>query len=97
MAKVLITGASGFIGGYVVEELLSRGHNVVGLDNYSKYGRVTKSYDNHHNYMLVEGYARDTDLMTNLLKDCDHLVAGAALIGGISYFHTYAYDLLATN
>jgi nucleoside-diphosphate-sugar epimerase len=24
-------------------------------------------------------------------------VAGAALIGGISYFHTYAYDLLATN
>ncbi len=29
--------------------------------------------------------------------DCDHLIAGAALIGGISYFHTYAYDLLATN
>jgi UDP-glucose 4-epimerase len=25
------------------------------------------------------------------------VVAGAALIGGISYFHTYAYDLLATN
>lgn len=97
MAKVLITGASGFIGGYAVEELLSCGHNVVGLENYSKYGRVTKSYDNHHNYMLVEGDARDTDLMTNLLMDCDHLIAGAALIGGISYFHTYAYDLLATN
>lgn len=97
MAKVLITGASGFIGGYAVEELLSCGYNVVGLENYSKYGRVTKSYDNHHNYMLVEGDARDTDLMTNLLMDCDHLIAGAALIGGISYFHTYAYDLLATN
>jgi nucleoside-diphosphate-sugar epimerase len=25
------------------------------------------------------------------------LIAGAALIGGISYFHAYAYDLLATN
>jgi UDP-glucose 4-epimerase len=32
-----------------------------------------------------------------LLMDCDHLIAGAALIGGISYFHAYAYDLLATN
>ena len=29
--------------------------------------------------------------------DCDHFIAGAALIGGISYFHTFAYDLLATN
>ena len=29
--------------------------------------------------------------------DCDHFIAGAAMIGGISYFHAYAYDLLATN
>ena len=35
--------------------------------------------------------------MTELLADCDHFIAGAAMIGGISYFHTYAYDLLATN
>ena len=37
------------------------------------------------------------DLLTELLGDCDHFIAGAAMIGGISYFHTYAYDLLATN
>jgi UDP-glucose 4-epimerase len=95
--KTLISGSSGFIGGYVVEELLRRGHEVVGVDNFSKYGRVAKSYDDHPNYRLVEGDARDTDLMTELLADCDHFVAGAALIGGISYFHTYAYDLLAAN
>ncbi len=35
--------------------------------------------------------------MTELLIGCDHFIAGAAMIGGISYFHTYAYDLLATN
>jgi nucleoside-diphosphate-sugar epimerase len=95
--RVLVSGASGFIGGYVVEELLARGHTVVGLDNFSKYGRVTKSFDSHPDYRLVEGDARDVDLLSGLLADCDHFVAGAALIGGISYFHAYAYDLLAAN
>lgn len=95
--NVLVSGSSGFIGGYVVEELLSRGHTVVGIDNHSKYGKVAKSYDDHPGYRLVEGDARDVELMTELLSDCDHFIAGAAMIGGISYFHAYAYDLLATN
>ena len=93
--KVLVSGSSGFIGGYVVEELLERGHDVVGIDNHSKYGRISKSYDDHPRYRLVEGDAQDVPLMTELLSDFDHFIAGAALIGGISYFHTYAYDLLA--
>jgi UDP-glucose 4-epimerase len=97
MEQVLVSGSAGFIGGYVVEELLKRGYAVVGVDNFSKYGKVRKSYDDNPNYRLVEGDARDTELMTRLLEDCDHFIAGAAMIGGISYFHTYAYDLLATN
>ena len=97
MEKVLVSGSAGFIGGYVVGELLRRGYAVVGVDNFSKYGRVKKSYDDDPHYRLVEGDARDVDLMTRLLSDCDHFIAGAAMIGGISYFHTYAYDLLATN
>jgi UDP-glucose 4-epimerase len=97
VAKVLVTGSAGFIGGYVVEELLRRDYEVVGLDNFSKYGKVTKSYDDHANYTLVEGDARDVELLRDLLSDSDHFIAGAALIGGISYFHAYAYDLLAAN
>ena len=97
MEQVLVSGSAGFIGGYVVEELLRRGYAVIGLDNFSKYGKVRKSYDDNPRYRLVEGDARDIGLMTGLLADCDHLIAGAAMIGGISYFHTYAYDLLATN
>ena len=97
MRKVLVSGSSGFIGGYVVEELLSKGYSVVGIDNHSKYGKVTKSYDDHPNYRLVDADVRDTPLLIELLEGCEHFIAGAALIGGISYFHTYAYDLLATN
>jgi UDP-glucose 4-epimerase len=97
VAKVLVTGSAGFIGGYVVQELLSRGHDVVGLDDYSKYGPVSHSYDADPRYRFVEGDARDTELLADLLSGCDHFIAGAAMIGGISYFHAYAYDLLATN
>ncbi len=93
----MVTGSAGFIGGYVVEELLRRGHTVVGVDNYSKYGPVSHSYDNDPRYTFVEGDARSASLLYDLLKECDHLIAGAAMIGGISYFHAYAYDLLATN
>ena len=97
MSKVLVSGSAGFIGGYVVEELLRRGHDVVGIDNLSKYGPSVKSYDNDPRYRFVEGDARDSELMATILGDCDHFIAGAAMIGGISYFHAYAYDLLATN
>jgi UDP-glucose 4-epimerase len=97
VAKVLVTGSAGFIGGYLVQELLDRGHSVVGLDNYSKYGPVKHSYDDHPDYSFVEGDARDVGLVTELLDGCEHFIAGAAMIGGISYFHAYAYDLLATN
>jgi UDP-glucose 4-epimerase len=97
VTRVLVTGSAGFIGGYVVEELLSRGYEVVGLDNESKYGHVSRSFDANPAYRLVLGDARDAVLMADALSGCEHLIAGAAMIGGISYFHTYAYDLLATN
>src|SRR3954467_3881733 len=95
--KVLVTGAAGFICGYLVEELLGVGHEVVGLDNFSKYGRVTKSYDDHPGYRFVEGDAKDVALLTELAADVDQVVAAAAMIGGISYFHEFAYDLLAAK
>jgi UDP-glucose 4-epimerase len=95
--KVLVTGSAGFIGGYVVEELLDRGHHVVGIDNLSKYGEVSRNFDGKPNFTFINGDVRDTDLLIELMRDVDHVIAGAALIGGISYFHTYAYDLLAQN
>jgi len=95
--KILVTGAAGFIGGYLVEELLANGYDVVGLDNFSKYGDIEHASRRHPRYHLVRGDAKDVALQKDLLRDCDHLIAGAAMIGGISYFHSFAYDLLAEN
>ena len=95
--KILVTGSAGFICGYLVEELLEAGHTVYGIDNYSKYGKVEKSYDSHNNYQFVENDAKNVGLMKELAGECDQLLAAAAMIGGISYFHEYAFDLLAEN
>jgi UDP-glucose 4-epimerase len=95
--RILVTGAAGFIIGNLVPELLDAGHDVIGLDDFSKYGRLVKSYDDHPCYRFVEGDAKDAALIAELAADCDQVVAAAAMIGGISYFHEFAYDLLAEN
>jgi len=97
MKRVLVTGSAGFVSGYLVQELLDNGYHVTGIDNYSKYGRIEKSYDNHPRYRFIQGDAKDGGLLKDLIEDCDQLVATAAMIGGITYFHEYAYDLIAEN
>jgi UDP-glucose 4-epimerase len=95
--RVLVSGSSGFIGGYVTTELLCRGYQVVGIDNFSKYGPRPSPHDGNPAFRFVEADAAEAGLLTSLLADCDHFIAAAAMIGGISYFHAFPYDLLAAN
>jgi UDP-glucose 4-epimerase len=95
--KILVTGSAGFIAGYLVQQLLDADHEVIGVDNFSKYGPVERSYQNHPGYRFLREDARNVPLMQELAAECDHFIACAARIGGISYFHEYAYDLLAEN
>ena len=95
--NILVTGSAGFICGYLVEELLNHGHTVYGIDNFSKYGEVEKSYDRHPRYHFVEGDVKDTGLLKQLAQECDQMLCAAAMIGGSSSFHEFAYDLLAEN
>lgn len=93
--KFLLTGSAGFIGNYLVEELLGNGHQVVGIDNFSKYGKIL--VPKRTGYDFVEGDAKNVGLLKELIVDCDQVIAAAAMIGGISYFHEFAYDLIAEN
>lgn len=42
--KVLVTGAAGFIGSYIVKRLMERGNEVVGLDNINGYYDIELKY-----------------------------------------------------
>lgn len=94
---VLLTGSQGFIGGYLADLLLKKGYKVIGVDNYSKYGKVKRSHDDHPNFQLLNVDLSRAKPVYDIYTEIDYIIAGAAMIGGISYFHKYAYDLLATN
>jgi len=53
--KVLVTGGAGFIGSFLCEELLNKGHNVVCLDNFSTGKKINiRHLLKDSNFKLIE-------------------------------------------
>jgi len=95
--KVLITGSSGFLGSYMVQEFIDNGHVVIGVD----LEKVVSVWDywssDGSSFIFVQGNAKNFSLMKNLIEGCDVLIANAAKVGGIGYFHLYPYTIIREN
>jgi len=85
--------------GYTIPILLEQGHEVWGIDNFWKYGEISRSFEKHPRFHFHQGDAKDRDLVRKVVFDnkIQIFVAGAAIIGGISMFHKLAYFLLSEN
>ncbi|MGO8704403.1 MAG: NAD-dependent epimerase/dehydratase family protein [Candidatus Brocadiia bacterium] len=81
MAKILVTGAAGYIGSVMVPRLLAAGHAVLGLDNFMY--RQTSLLESCANpaFNVVRGDCRDRDLLARCLKDVDAVFPLACLTG----------------
>ncbi len=95
--RVLATGAGGFIMSYLIPELLEAGHEVIGVDDRSRYGGVHHPFERHPRDRFVEGDVRDAAILRDLAQDCDQFVAGAGLVSRMHSLSELAYDLLAEN
>ncbi|MDG2359057.1 MAG: NAD-dependent epimerase [Planctomycetaceae bacterium] len=92
MSKVLVTGAAGFIGFHLTQNLLARGDEVVGLDNLNDYYRVQLKQDRlsqlagHDNFQFIEMDLADRKRMPGVFKSEQFdVVVNLAAQAGVRY------------
>jgi UDP-glucose 4-epimerase len=77
--RILVTGAAGFIGSNLTEELLARGHAVVGLDNLSQGSQSNlRAVETHPSFEFRQADIRDESGMQAAADGCDVIVHLAA-------------------
>ena len=89
MAKVLVTGAAGFIGSAIARELLARGHEVSGIDNLST-GRLSNLSDVLSSMSFIQGDHCDQELLRELCRGTEvvfHQGALASVPHSVSDLH----------
>ena len=100
MGKVLVTGAGGFIGSHLTEELVRQGEEVRALVRYNS--RDAKGLledlprEIQHQIEVVPGDLKDPDGVKKALKGCSKVFHLGALIA-IPYSYIHPFDFIQTN
>jgi len=92
--KILITGATGFIGSHLTEMCVDFGYNVVAFDRYNPNNHWGWLENSHckNDVEVVLGDVRDYDSVYKTMRGCDAVFHLAALIGiPYSYISPLAY------
>lgn len=74
MATIAVSGAAGFIGGWVVDNLLSNGHHVIAVDHANR-----GNYPDDVEVMLAD--VRDRTAITEVAAHADGIIHLAAVLG----------------
>ena len=81
MGKVLVTGGAGYIGTFVVQQLLDKNYEVVVLDDLLYGDKGTAAWMNHKNMTFIKGDICDRDMVLKSLEGVDKVIALAAIVG----------------
>ena len=80
--RILVTGGAGFIGSHLCERLISEGHTVTVIDNFST-GRTQNlaEIEGDEGLTIIEGSILDTQLLGSLINVSDYIFHLAAAVG----------------
>ena len=80
--RILVTGGAGFIGSHLCERLVSDGHNVTAIDNFST-GQASNltGLEAMNRFKLIEGSILDLNVLTPLINGADYVFHLAAAVG----------------
>ena len=105
MAKILVTGAAGFIGSRVSNELVLEGHEVLGVDNFNSYYnsklKELRVSDLLKNQRMVELNLKDLDGLRNVVRDFEpenviHFAGQPGVRLKVESWNQYAEDNLVS-
>lgn len=100
--RILVTGAAGFIGSFLCEELISRQHFVIGIDNFFRGKKENlDSLKNQKNFLCEEidlSQPENIESIHNLiLKHNIETIFHLAAINGTQYFYDRPLFVLDQN
>ena len=91
--KVLVTGASGFIGSHIIPRLIEKGYDVWALERY-----VTGRYAKPKNIKTVFGDLREHFAIRNIIRQVQpDFVIHLASISPVSYSYEHPNEVIETN
>jgi len=80
--RILVTGGAGFIGSHLCERLISDGHVVTTIDNFSTGIKSNLSnLEGSDHFTLIEGSILDSDVLAPLIHNTDYVFHLAAAVG----------------
>tara|TARA_B110000027_G_scaffold130112_1_gene152477 strand:+ start:114 stop:1121 length:1008 start_codon:yes stop_codon:yes gene_type:complete len=95
--KILVTGAAGFIGSHLCEELLNKGYKVNALVRYnSRQNKGWLENFTNKNLEIIYGDITDFDSVLSAIKDCDYVFNLAASIS-VPYSFKNPQTFIDTN
>jgi nucleoside-diphosphate-sugar epimerase len=93
--RILVTGSEGSLAQLVIPEFQKAGHEIVGADNFARYGFV----DRDRTYEFIRADLSDSQSIMDLVKQCqfEAIFHAAALVYGVVGFHDKPADIVVDN
>ena len=95
--RVLVTGGAGFLGSYLVDALLAKGHEVTALDDISAGAeeKIFQHRDNRQFHFVRDSVLNDA-VMDGLINRCEMVYHLAAVVG-VHHYVINPYAVLNVN